>query len=169
MKVREAMSGDVLVAAPHQSIRDAARLMSDHDIGALPVGENDRLVGMITDRDIAVRAVADGRGPDTEVQEVMSHEVKYCFEDDDLDEVATNMGDIQVRRLPVLAAAQVDLGALHVHALLGDEHLHDPRIGPDRLVQLHEGLPTLGGGPYGLAVAAVNESGDRPRQRFLTS
>ena len=103
MKVREAMSGDVLVAAPHQSIRDAARLMSDHDIGALPVGENDRLVGMITDRDIAVRAVADGRGPDTEVQEVMSREVMYCFEDDDLDEVASNMGDIQVRRLPVVS------------------------------------------------------------------
>ncbi|MEW6704797.1 MAG: CBS domain-containing protein [Pseudomonadota bacterium] len=102
MKVREAMTGDVRVASPDQTIQEAARLMADCDIGSLPVGENDRLVGMLTDRDIAVRAVADGRGPDTKIAEVMSHEVMYCFEDEDLDHVASNMGNIQVRRLPVV-------------------------------------------------------------------
>jgi CBS domain-containing protein len=76
--------------------------MADIDAGAVPVGENDRLVGMITDRDIAVRAVAQGKGPDAKVREVMSEEVQYCFEDEDLDEVARNMGEIQVHRLPVV-------------------------------------------------------------------
>ncbi len=67
MKVREAMTRDVRLARPDQSIREIARLMAELDIGAVPVEENDRLVGMITDRDIAVRAVAEGRGPDTKV------------------------------------------------------------------------------------------------------
>jgi CBS domain-containing protein len=102
MQVSQAMSPDVRIASPNQSIRDAARLMAHIDAGALPVGENDQLVGMITDRDIAVRAVGAGKGPDTPVREIMSKEVKYCFEDDDLDEVAQNMADIKVRRLPVL-------------------------------------------------------------------
>jgi CBS domain-containing protein len=102
MRVSEAMTHDVRVANPGQTIREAARLMADLDAGALPVGENDRLVGMVTDRDIAIRAVAEGKGPDTRVREVMTGDVKYCFEDDDLDDVARNMGDIQVRRLPVV-------------------------------------------------------------------
>jgi CBS domain-containing protein len=102
MQVSEAMSGDVRIASPGQSIRDAARMMAQIDAGVLPVGENDRLIGMITDRDIAVRAVGAGKGPDTPIREIMSKEVMYCFEDDDLDEVAENMADIKVRRLPVL-------------------------------------------------------------------
>ena len=106
MQVREAMSDDVRIANPNQSIRDAAILMAKIDAGVLPVGENDRLVGMITDRDIAVRAIALGKGPDTPVRDVMSEDVKYCFEDDDVDEVAQNMADIKVRRLPVLEQGQ---------------------------------------------------------------
>jgi CBS domain-containing protein len=102
MKVNEAMTADVRIANPKQTIQDAARMMAEIDAGILPVGDNDRLVGMITDRDIAVRAVAKGLPPDTLVREVMSQEVKYCFEDDDVAEVAHNMADIQVRRLPVL-------------------------------------------------------------------
>jgi len=102
MQVRDAMSDDVQIASPNQSIRDAALLMAKIDAGVLPVGDNDRLVGMITDRDIAVRAIALGKGPDTPVREVMSGEVKYCFEEDDVDDVAQNMADIKVRRLPVL-------------------------------------------------------------------
>jgi CBS domain-containing protein len=102
MQVREAMSDDVRIANPNQSIRDAAILMAKIDAGSLPVGENDKLVGMITDRDIAVRAIALGKGPDTPVRDVMSEDVKYCFEDDDVGEVAQNMADIKVRRLPVL-------------------------------------------------------------------
>ena len=102
MKVQQAMTSDVCLADPDQSIRDAAKIMAANDIGALPVGSGDRLIGMITDRDIAVRAVAEGLGPETRISEVMSRDVKYCFADDDLDDVAANMGRIQVRRLPVL-------------------------------------------------------------------
>ncbi|MGH6861782.1 MAG: CBS domain-containing protein [Phyllobacterium sp.] len=102
MKVSEAMTRDVRVADPEQSIQEAARTMADLDVGSLPVGENDRLVGMITDRDIAVRGVADGKGPETKVRQVMTVDVKYCHDDQDLDEVTRNMADIQVRRLPVI-------------------------------------------------------------------
>lgn len=102
MRVSEAMTPEVQIANPNQSIQEAAKIMAAIDAGVLPVGENDRLVGMITDRDIAVRAVAKGLNPKTKVRDVMSDEVMYCFEDDELDEVAHNMADIKVRRLPVL-------------------------------------------------------------------
>jgi CBS domain-containing protein len=102
MKVRECMTSDVEIADPEQTIQDAARVMARLDAGVLPVGENDRLVGIITDRDIAIRGVAEGMGPDTKIREVMSGEVKYCFEHEDVDDVLRNMGDLQVRRLPVL-------------------------------------------------------------------
>lgn len=102
MKVREAMTRDVQLVKPEQPISDAAKLMAKLDIGALPVEENDRLVGMITDRDIAVRAVAQGKGPDTPVREIMSEHVEYCFDDEELDRVAQGMADVRVRRLPVV-------------------------------------------------------------------
>jgi CBS domain-containing protein len=100
MKVKDAMTRTVRIADPDQTIQDAAKMMSELDSRVLPVGENDRLVGMITDRDIAVRAVAEGRGPKTAVREVMTPDVRYCFEDEDTDHVARNMADQQVRRLP---------------------------------------------------------------------
>src|SRR4051794_2116077 len=103
MRVSEVMTRDVRLVEPTPSIRDAARMMSEIDSSIVPVRENDRLVGMITDRDIAVRVVAEGRGPDTPIREVMTADVKYCFEDDDTDGVARNMAEIQVRRLPVLS------------------------------------------------------------------
>ena len=102
MRVAEIMTRDVRVTHPDQSIQEAARMMADADAGIMPVSEGDRLVGMISDRDIAVRAVAEGKGPQTPVREVMSPEVKYCFEDEDTDHVARNMAEIQVRRLPVV-------------------------------------------------------------------
>lgn len=103
MQVCEAMTRDVRIANPEQSIHDVAQIMAQCNIGSLPVGDKDRLVGIITDRDIAVRAVAQGKSPDaTKVREVMSQEVKYCFEDEEIAHVAQNMGDIQVHRLPVL-------------------------------------------------------------------
>ena len=104
MRVSEAMTREVRVASPGQSIRDVAKMMAESDAGAMPVGDNDRLVGMITDRDIAIRAVALGKGPDTPVRDVMSTEqVLYCYEDEELDHVAKNMSEQQVRRLPVVS------------------------------------------------------------------
>lgn len=102
MKVSEAMTADVHVVRPDQTIRDAARLMADLDAGVVPVGENDRLIGMLTDRDIAVRAVAQGKGPDTLVREAMSPEVRYCYDDEDCATAAQLMGELQIRRLPVV-------------------------------------------------------------------
>jgi len=102
MKVSKCMTRDVQLVTPTQTIRDAARMMSDLDAGALPVQQDDRLVGMITDRDIAVRAVAQGKSPDTPVAEVMSSEVLYCFDDQEIEDVARNMGEMKVRRLPVM-------------------------------------------------------------------
>ena len=102
MKVADAMTRDVRVATPDQSIREAAQLMAELDAGAVPVRNQNRLVGMITDRDIAVRAVAESKSPDTRIQDVMTRDVKYCFDDDELEDVARNMADIQVRRLPVV-------------------------------------------------------------------
>jgi len=96
------MTRDVRVANADETIRQAARLMAGLDAGALPVGDNDRLVGMITDRDIAIRGVAEGKSPDTRVRDIMTSDVKYCFDDQDIADVARNMGDLQVRRLPVV-------------------------------------------------------------------
>ncbi len=121
MQVNEAMTNDVKIASPNQPIRDAARLMAEIDAGVLPVGENDRLVGMITDRDIAIRAVAADKGPQTPIRDIMSKEVLYCFEDDEVDDVVQNMADIKVRRLPVLNHEKRLVGILS----LGDIALSD--------------------------------------------
>jgi len=102
MLVQDAMSRDVRTVTPETTIREAARLMADADIGALPVAAGDRLAGMVTDRDIAIRAVAIGKGPDCTVGEVMTHDVLYCHEDEDLAHISQNMADNQVRRLPVV-------------------------------------------------------------------
>jgi CBS domain-containing protein len=112
MKVSEAMTRDVMLIHPQQSIREAAALMEDCDIGSLPIADGDKLIGMITDRDIAVRAVAKGLSCDTSVSQVMSQEILYCFDDDDVKNVAKNMSDIQVRRLPVVTRAKKLVGIL---------------------------------------------------------
>jgi len=103
MKVSECMSRDVQVCSPKATIREAADLMQTIDSGILPVATKERMVGMITDRDIAVRAVARGLGPDTPVADVMSEEVLYVFDDEEIDEVADNMAEQQVRRMPVVS------------------------------------------------------------------
>src|SRR5215216_1083530 len=142
MRVSDAMTADVRIANPDQSIEDAAKMMAEIDAGVLPVGDNDRLVGMITDRDIAVRAVAQGLSPKTKVREVMSGEVMYCFDDDDVDEVAHNMADIKVRRLPVVNRDKRLVGIVS----LGDIALAD---GPD---------------PAGEAICGISEPGGQHSQ-----
>ncbi len=137
MQVRDAMTEDVRIASPKQTIREAARMMAEIDAGFLPVGDNDRLVGMITDRDIAVRAVAQGKGPDTPVSEIMSREVKYCFEDDDIDDVARNMADLKLRRLPVLNEDKRLVGVISISDIALSE-------GPD---------------PAGEAICGISEPG----------
>jgi len=112
MRVSELMTRDVRIANPNESIQEAARMMADIDAGAIPVGDNDRLVGMLTDRDIAVRAIAEGRGPDTRVGDVMTRDVRYCFEDEDTEEVCRNLGDQQIRRIPVVSRDKRLVGIL---------------------------------------------------------
>jgi CBS domain-containing protein len=121
MQVRDAMTRDVAIANVEENLQQAARLMAGMDAGILPVADAGRLVGMISDRDIAVRGVATGKGPDTKVREVMTSEVMYCYDDQDLEEVTENMGDIQVRRLPVLNRDKELVGIIS----LGDIALAD--------------------------------------------
>lgn len=102
MKVSEAMTREVCIASPEETIQKAAQLMAGLDTGVLPVGDGGRLLGMITDRDIVVRGLAEGLEADALVGEVMTPEVKYCFEDQDVAEVCRNMSDLQIRRLPVV-------------------------------------------------------------------
>jgi CBS domain-containing protein len=102
MKVSDCMSRDVRLCSPDDKLRDVAVTMKEADAGALPVGENDRLVGMITDRDIVVRAVADGKAHDAQVREAMTREIHYVFDDDDVDSAAAKMSELKIRRLPVL-------------------------------------------------------------------
>jgi CBS domain-containing protein len=96
------MTTDVRTISPTATIREAAQTMAEIDAGVLPVANDDRLVGMITDRDIVIRAVAAGLDPDTPVREAMSPEIKYCYEDDDVDDICENMADQQLRRMPVV-------------------------------------------------------------------
>jgi CBS domain-containing protein len=102
MKISDVMTSDVQTVSPDQTAQEAATFMLTCDAGSIPVTEGDRLIGMITDRDIAVRGVAKGHGPDTLVRELMSSGVVCAKIDDDTEEVASRMSEAQVRRLPVV-------------------------------------------------------------------
>jgi CBS domain-containing protein len=102
MKVNQCMTPDVATVSPDDTIERAAQVMGSIDAGVLPVSNGERLVGMITDRDIAIRGIGEGSGPSARVGDVMSQEVCYCYDDADTDEVLQNMSQIQVRRMPVV-------------------------------------------------------------------
>ncbi len=102
MKIREVMTPEAQLISADDTLQRAAQMMKECDCGILPVAQGDRLIGMITDRDMAVRGLALGKGADCKVREAMSEEVKYCFEDEDCEHVIQNMADLQVRRLPVM-------------------------------------------------------------------
>ena len=138
MKVCDAMTPDVQLCTPDDTLRDAAEAMAALGVGLLPVADGERLVGMITDRDIAVRAVAQGKGPDTPVSEIMSREVKYCSESDDIDTVAANMADLKLRRLPVVNGQKRLVGIIS----LGDIALSG---GPDDAATALSGISEPGG------------------------
>jgi CBS domain-containing protein len=100
--IREVMSTDVETVTPEATAREAASFMLSADAGAIPVVEGERVIGMITDRDIAVRGVAEGRGPETPVRDLMSEGVITASQDDDIEDVAIRMSDEQVRRIPIV-------------------------------------------------------------------
>ena len=102
MKVSDVMTRDVQTVTPDQTAREAANFMLSADAGSIPVTEGDRLIGMITDRDIAVRGIAKGHGPETPVRELMTSDIISARDDDDVEEAATKMSEAQVRRLPVV-------------------------------------------------------------------
>ncbi len=122
MQLKDIMTRNPVVLAPDATVREAAEKMRDLDSGVMPVGEDDQLLGMLTDRDITIRATAEGKDPNTTpVREVMTPEVVYCFEDDDVRDAARKMEEHQVRRLIVLTrdkrlAGIVALGDIAVHA-----------------------------------------------------
>jgi CBS domain-containing protein len=138
MQIRNVMTRNPQLINPDDTIQHAARLMAECDCGILPVSEGDHLIGMISDRDIAIRGIGNGKGPHSKVRDAMTREVKYCFEDEDAAHVAKNMADLQVRRLPVmnrdkrlvgivslsdLARKEPDMGkALAEIAQPGDQH-----------------------------------------------
>jgi CBS domain-containing protein len=102
MKVSEVMTREIETVSPDQPVQKAASFMLSADAGSIPVTEGDRLVGMITDRDIAVRGIAKGYGPDTPVRELMTDDLVIVRIDDDVEDAASKMSDAQVRRLPVI-------------------------------------------------------------------
>jgi CBS domain-containing protein len=135
MQIKELMSRDVILASPRQTIREVAQMMAARDIGFMPVGDHDRIVGMVTDRDIVVRGLAKGKGADAKVAEVMTEDVKYCFEDEDVDHVVANMGENQVRRLPVMNRQKRLVGIV----TLADAALeHDPVVVGEALLRVVE-------------------------------
>ena len=101
-QLKDLTSGDVKVISPDMSIRDAARQMRDGDFGMLSVGENDRMIGTISDRDIAIRTVTEGKDADIKVRDVMSEGIAWAYEDDSVEQAAKIMSERQVRRLPVV-------------------------------------------------------------------
>ncbi|HSR72721.1 MAG TPA: CBS domain-containing protein [Kiloniellales bacterium] len=103
MQIKDIMTNEVALVAPDTTLAEAARIMAKKDVGILPVGENDHLVGVITDRDIVVRGLAKGHDPESaEIGDAMTDRVLYCFDDQPVETVASNMAEEQIRRLPVV-------------------------------------------------------------------
>ncbi|MCB9965138.1 MAG: CBS domain-containing protein [Rhodospirillales bacterium] len=101
-KISDVMTPNCQWISPETSLQEAAMKMRDMDYGFMPVGENDRMIGMITDRDIAIRAVADNMSPSMQVRDIMTPKTYYCYDDMDAAAVCNNMSEIKVRRLPVV-------------------------------------------------------------------
>jgi len=135
MQIKEVMSRDVIRASPREPLSEIAQMMAARDIGFMPVGDGDKIVGMVTDRDIVVRGLAGGKGLDTPVSEVMTRDVKYCFDDEDIDHVIMNMGENQVRRLPIMNREKRLVGIV----TLADAALeHDPVVVGEALLRVVE-------------------------------
>jgi CBS domain-containing protein len=117
MKVENCMSRPVEYVTPDETIEDAARLMAEIDAGFLPVVDHGEIVGVLSDRDIAIRAIGCGDGPDTSVTDVMSRNVIFCHAGDEVEIVLDSMGNHQVRRLPVVDEAEQIVGIVSLSDL----------------------------------------------------
>ena len=128
MKISEVMTRQVATVTAEQTVQEAASFMLQGDAGSIPVTEGDRLIGMITDRDIAVRGVAKGRGPDTPVRELMSTGLVCARQDDETSEVAARMSEAQVRRLPVIDDSERIVGIVSIGDLTRESELEDAYV-----------------------------------------
>jgi CBS domain-containing protein len=146
MKVRDIMSRDVDVLGPDATIREAARHMRDRDIGSIPIGKDDRLIGMLTDRDIVIRCIADGCNADTPIREAMTDKVRYCYDDQDVKDVCRNMSDEAIRRLPVVNRDKRLVGIVS----LGDVAKRNERAAGEAMEHIAEAPPNSGHGGNGL-------------------
>ena len=114
MKVKDAMHKGVDWVSPDTPVTELAKLMRDHDVGAIPIGENDRLVGMVTDRDIVCKGLAQDNfnASSTTARDVMTAEIHCCRDDDDLAKAVRHMDELKVRRLPVINKSKRMVGIL---------------------------------------------------------
>jgi CBS domain-containing protein len=112
MRVFDVMSEQVCMISANASVGEAARLMAAENVGFLPVQEGDRLVGTVTDRDLVLRCLAQNKDASARVRDVMTYDVRYCFEEDDLDAVIDNMAEQQIRRMPVVNLQKRLVGVL---------------------------------------------------------
>jgi CBS domain-containing protein len=140
MKVKDCMTCDVVVAEPHTLLRDAAQMMQDVDAGILPVARDGHLFGVVTDRDIVVRGLARGLGPDATVEQVMTQECECASEDDDLDDIADRMADLKVRRMPVTGDGGGVIGVIS----LADIVRSKPNQGPKQAAEALRGIAQPG-------------------------
>ena len=120
-QVKSVMSKDVKVIGPDTSLREAAQQMRDGDFGLLPVVENDRMIGAISDRDIAVRGVAEGKDANSKVRDVMSSGVVSAYEDESIEHALEVMGKRQIRRLPIVSREERLVGIVALGDLAGDK------------------------------------------------
>jgi len=138
MKISEVMTRDVATVRPDQPVQDAASFMLRADAGSIPVIDGDRLLGMITDRDIAVRGIAKGYGPETPVRDLMTNDLVCARIDEDIEEVANRMSEAQVRRLPVVDEQERLCGIVSLGDLAREAD-------PDTAEQALEGVAQPGG------------------------
>jgi CBS domain-containing protein len=139
--ISELMTRDVTAIPPDADLQRAAQLMRDLNVGALPVCDGKRLIGLITDRDITIRGVAEGKSPsDAHVSDVMSKDVSWCFEDQTAGEVLQQMGDQQIRRIPVVSRDSQELIGI---VSLGDLALRQPGPTDSTLEEISAPIPPV--------------------------
>jgi CBS domain-containing protein len=123
MQVSHVMRRDVVTITADQTLQNAAATMRLFDVGVLPVEEGNKLIGIVTERDIAIRGIADGMGPDARVRDVITYKVKYCFEDEDIAHVVENMAELRERCLPVINRDKRPVGTVSIGELAKEAFL----------------------------------------------